>query len=150
MDWKKASLAFVVVLVLANVTGFLVHGMLLQPDYRSMPQLQRSLEEQQAHMPFMLFGSVVYSLAFVWIFARGVEAKPWLEQGVRYGVAVWMISSIPTYLTYYTVQPWPENLVMKQIGFDLVSVVLLGVVAAAIYRKDAATEPLVKTAAAGK
>ena len=26
--------------------------------------------------------------AFTWIYARGVENKPWLGQGLRFGVAV--------------------------------------------------------------
>jgi hypothetical protein len=38
--------------------------------------------------------------AFVWICARGVEAKPWLAQGVRFGVAVALLTIVPTYMIY--------------------------------------------------
>ncbi len=34
--------------------------------------------------PLMILAHVILSGAFVWIYARGAEAKPWLLQGVRF------------------------------------------------------------------
>jgi len=135
MNWKSFALAFVVVLVLNAVSSFLIHAMLLRGDYAKFPNLLRTQDDANAHFPYMLLNFLVFSLALVWMYAHGVEAKPWLGQGLRFGLAVWGLTSLPWYLTYYAVQPWPGSVVVKQIGYELVQKVLLGLAAAALYRK---------------
>ncbi len=133
---KKLVLSFVVVFVLCSLMNFLIHGVLLQPYYMQSPQLLRPEADAQAHMPFMLLSFLTFSLAFVWIYARGVETKPWVGQGFRYGLAVWLIASVARYLTYFAVQPWSGAVVGMQIGFELVMTLLLGLTVAAIYRRS--------------
>lgn len=135
MNWKKFVLTVVVVLVVNAVAGFVIHGVLLNADYAQFPNLLRTQEDANAHFPFMLLNFLFFSLGFVWIYAHGVEDKPWLGQGIRFGLAVWLITSLSTFLTYYAVQPWPGSTVAKQIGYELVMMLMLGVVAAALYRK---------------
>jgi hypothetical protein len=67
------------------------------------------------------------------------EDKPWLAQGVRYGVAVALLAPVPVYLIYYAVQPWPGNIVAQQIIGDGLLVIVLGIVVAAL-NKPAATD----------
>ena len=81
---------------------------------------------------------VMLSGAFVWIYARGVEAKPWMAQGVRFGVAVALLTTVPTYLIYFVVQPMPGGVVIKQIIFDSVLTVILGMIVAWLYRDKSA------------
>jgi hypothetical protein len=83
----------------------------------------------------MIVANVLFSLALAWIYAQGVNDRPWLGQGIRFGAGLWLLTAVPGYLTYYAVQPWPEAVICKSIGFDLVRLLVLGVVAAAIYRK---------------
>ena len=132
---KKQILAWAAVVVLCFVANFLIHGVLLQPYYSQTPQLLRPERDAQAHMPFMLLGFVIFSAAFVWIYARGIEAKPWFGQGLRYGFAVWLIASVSRYLIYFAIQPWGGGVVAMQIGLELFMMLLLGVTAAAICRK---------------
>jgi len=134
---KKQLLAFVVVFVLCSVTNFLIHAVLLQPYYQQTPQLLRAPDDASAHMPFMLLSFLIFSVAFVWIYARGVEAKPWVGQGLRYGLAMWLIASVARYLTYFAVEPWSGAVVAMQIGFELAMMLLLGLVVAGIYRRPA-------------
>jgi hypothetical protein len=82
----------------------------------------------------MVIAHVFLSGALVWIYSRGVEAKPWLAQGVRFGLAVAFLTVIPTYLIYYVVQPMPGETVVKQLIFDGALTVLLGVIVAFLYR----------------
>lgn len=120
--------------VASNLLGFVIHGVLLADDYRSVPQLIRPPE--QAQPIYMLLGFAFFALAFVWIYARGVEDKPWPGQGARFGIAVWMLFSLPVYLIYYfAVQPWPSRIVMKQIALEFFSMLLLGILTAAVYRR---------------
>jgi hypothetical protein len=78
--------------------------------------------------------SSFFSLGFVWIYAQGVNAKPWLGQGVRFGLAVWVITSLAEYTVSYAVQPWTASVVLTQIGCELVMNLIAGVIVAAIYR----------------
>jgi len=76
--------------------------------------------------------------AFVWIFSRGVEARPWVAQGLRFGLAVAFLTVIPTYIIYYVVQPMPGGTVVKQLVFDGILMLLLGVIVAFLYRRGPA------------
>lgn len=42
------------------------------------------------------------------------------------------------YMIYYVVQPMPGSLVAKQIEFDAVLVIVLGLIATFVYRRPAA------------
>ncbi|MFQ5694736.1 MAG: hypothetical protein ACE5HB_01975 [Terriglobia bacterium] len=135
MNWKKFAPAFAVAFVINATGGFVIHGRLLQSDYAQYPNLLRAQEDAQAYFPYMLLSLLFFSLGFVWIYAQGVEQKPWLGQGIRFGLAVWVITSLAWFLTYYAIQPWSGSVVARQIGYELVEKLLLGVCVAALYRK---------------
>jgi hypothetical protein len=86
----------------------------------------------------MILAHVIMSGALIWIYARGAEAKPWMAQGVRFGVAIALLTAVSTYLIYFVVQPMPGDVVIKQILFEGVLMVILGTIVAWAYR-DAAT-----------
>lgn len=134
---KRAILAFVVSLVVYTMSNFVIHAVILQPFYQRTPQLLRPPQDGAAHTPFLLLGFVFFTLAFVWIYAQGVEAKGWLGQGLRYGLAVWLIATVSRYLIYYAIQPWPATVVAAQIGLELIATLLVSVILAALYRKPA-------------
>ena len=89
----------------------------------------------------MILAHVILSGAFVWIYARGAEAKPWMAQGLRFGIAVALLTSVPTYMIYFVVQPMPGNVVVKQIIFDSALMIILGTIAAWLYRDTAKPAP---------
>jgi hypothetical protein len=82
----------------------------------------------------MILAHVMLSGAFVWIYAKGVEARDWFPQGIRYGIAVALLTVVPTYLIYFVVQPTPQALMIKQIVFDGILLIVLGVIVAFMYR----------------
>jgi hypothetical protein len=127
---KKFLISVVVVFVLSMGLGFLVHGLLLNQAYTQLQGLFRTPQDAQAYFPFMLLAHVFIAFGFVWIYQRGKEDKPFLAQGLRFGLAVAVLSTIPMYLIYYAVQPMPAAVVYKQIVFDTLSVLLMGVVVA--------------------
>jgi hypothetical protein len=111
-----------------------VHGVLLSADYMQLTSLFRTEVDAQKYFPLMVLAHVILAGAFVWIYARGVEAKPWLAQGVRFGIAVALLTIVPSYLIYFVVQPMPASVVMKQIVFDGILLVILGIIVAWLYR----------------
>ena len=131
---KKLITAWIVIFVAWLMGSFVIHGVLLRPDYMQLTGLFRSDGDQQKYFPFMILAHVILSGAFVWIYARGAEAKPWMAQGLRFGIAVALLTSVPTYMIYYVVQPMPGNVVIKQIIFDSALMIILGTIAAWLYR----------------
>ena len=131
---KKFFVAWLVLFVAWFLGSFLVHGTLLRSDYMQLTTLFRTEAESQPYFPLMILAHLMLSGAFVWIYARGVESKPWLGQGVRFGIAVAFLTTIPTYTIYYVVQPMPAHVVLKQIIFDGALMVILGVIVAWLYR----------------
>ena len=126
----KFVISAIVVAAMSLALGFVVHGWLLAPEYRALGPLFRPENDQMAFFGFMIAAHVLIGVGFTWIYRMGREAKPFLGQGVRFGVAVAVLSVIPMYLIYYAVQPIPGNVVAKQIVFGTIAVVLMGIVCA--------------------
>jgi hypothetical protein len=125
---KKFWLSSLALFVASMASDFVLHGLLLHGDYARLPNLMRTEADSQQHFPLMLLAHVLIALAFVWIYQRGREDKPWLGQGLRFGLAVACLAVVPGYLIYYVVQPLPGLLVVKQVAFDLIRTAGLGVV----------------------
>ena len=134
---KRFLIAWLVLFIAWFLGSFVVHDVLLHADYAAMPNLMRPQAEMQSYFAYMILAHVIISGAFVWIYARGVEAKPWFGQGIRYGIAIVCLVTIPLYLIYYIVQPIPGATVVKQIIFDGILVLVLGAIVAFMYRKPA-------------
>ncbi len=134
---KKFFTAWVAVFVAWMAGDFLIHGPLLQSDYLLLAKLYRTPADSQQHFPWMLFAHVLMAGAFTWIYARGNEPKPWVAQGVRYGIAVALLATVPIYLIYYAVQPLTGELVTKQIIFSSMLMIVLGILVAWFYRDPA-------------
>jgi len=134
---KKFFIAWVAIFVAWMAGSFVVHGMLLHDDYAKLSGLFRPEAEAQSYFPLMVLAHIILAGAFVWIYSRGVEAAPWLPQGIRFGIAVALLTVIPTYLIYYVVQPMPGAVVAKQIVFDGILMLILGAITAFIYRPPA-------------
>jgi len=136
---KRFFIAWIVLFVAWMAGSFVVHGALLHDDYTKLSGLFRPEADSQKYFPLMILAHAILAGAFAWIYSRGVEAKPWLPQGIRFGLAIAALTIVPTYIIYYVVQPMPGTLVVKQIVFDGILILILAVIAAFIYRQPAQT-----------
>jgi hypothetical protein len=134
---KKFLISTAAVFVVWTLGGFLVHGLWLTPTYETLGNMMRPVEEQEALFHFMLIAHVLMASAFVWIYQRGNEDKPWVQQGLRFGIAVAILAPIPTFMIYYTVQQIPGMLAVQQSIGDSVVLIVVGLVAAFLNRKTA-------------
>ena len=131
---KKFLVSVVVIFVLSMGLGFLVHGVLLNQAYTQLQNLFRTPQDAEAYFPFMLLAHVLIAFGFVWIYQRAKEDKPFLAQGICFGMAVAVLTTIPMYLIYFAVQPMPAGLVFKQIVLDTLSMLLMGITVAWLNR----------------
>lgn len=128
---KKFIISSLVMGVASLMVGFVVHALLLKSSYAQLPNLYRSDAQSEAHFAYMLLAHLLIGIGLTWIYRRGHEAgKSVLSQGARFGAAIAVVSTIPTFLIYFAVQPVPSDLVAQQIVFDSIGMVLLGVIVA--------------------
>jgi len=129
---KRFWLSFVVLFVVSMLLDFAIHGWHLHSAYQALPALYRSDADGMHYFGWMLLAHALIAYAFVWIYLRGREDKPWLGQGLRFGFVVAVLTQVPTYLIYYAVQPMPGLLVAHQIFLGTIACLIEGVVVAAV------------------
>jgi hypothetical protein len=132
---KRFFIAWIALFVVWMAGSVVIHGMLLRADYLALPNLFRPEAEGEKYFPLMILAHVILSGAFAWIYSRGVEPLPWVGQGMRFGFAVALLTVVPTYLIYYVVQPMPLGTALRQMLFDGILMIVLGLVAAFVYRQ---------------
>jgi len=142
---KKFLISWLVVFVVWFVGSFLVHVLMLGETYAGLTNMMRPEAEAQELFHFMFLAHVLMAGAFVWIYQRGNEDKPWMEQGLRYGIAIALLAPIPTFMIYYVVQQTPGMLAVKQSIGDSVVVIVVALVVAFLNKAPAAAAPTTPT-----
>lgn len=135
---KKFFIAWFLIFVAWMLGSFVVHGVLLNGDYMQLTNLFRPEADAQQLFGWMILAHIILAGAFVWIYVQGAQSKPWLPQCIRFGVAVALLTIVPSYMIYYVVQPMPGVLVVKQMLFDGILLIILGLIVAALYRQPIA------------
>lgn len=132
----KQFLISVLVMFLATmVVGFFVHVSLLGPDYAALPNLYRSEEDSANYFQYMLLAHVLMGIGLTWVYRMGRDDSAWIGQGLRFGAALIVLITIPIYMIFYAVQPMPAVLAAKQILFESVGMLLIGMLAAYTNRR---------------
>jgi uncharacterized BrkB/YihY/UPF0761 family membrane protein len=132
---RQFAISVVVLFVLSMALGFAVHGAMLSEEYAKLvPNVFRTPKDSEAHFIYMILAHVLMAFGLTWIYRQGRDNRPWPGQGARFGLAVAVLMTIPNYLIYYAVQPLPGELVVKQIVFDTIAVVIMGIATAALNR----------------
>jgi hypothetical protein len=136
MNMKRFLLGSVGSFVGMMLMGFLLHANLLQASYLAAPAgLLRAPSDER--FPFIMGGYLLFAIAATWIYAYGVERKAWLGQGIRYGIALWVLGSLSPSMVMYAIQPWPADLAMKTTAADLAIALVGGLIIAAVYKESA-------------
>ena len=130
---RKCIISAVVMFVMAWGLSFVVHGLLLGPDYYAT-QGMRPPEEAQKIIYWLILAQAIFGVAFAWVYMQGKSDRPWVAQGVRFGIAMACLTVIPTYLIYHVVTPIAFIVAIKQIALDTIRLLLMGVVLAWINR----------------
>jgi hypothetical protein len=133
MNKLRLILTIVVIFVLANFSGFFIHAIWLKQDY--MPIAQHYRPEGQEKMLFIVLAYLSFAIGSVLVYGRGVEDKAALGQGVRFGLLMFLILTVPSFFIAYAVQPVPAVLMSKQVLAEFADKILLGIVTAFLYGK---------------
>jgi len=133
MHINRLVLSIAVVFILTTIFQNVIHALLLHGDYAAVPQVFKSPVE--VDVTLILLANLSFAVASVWIYSHGVGDLPWLGQGIRFGIAIWLITSLPMFVTGYATEPLPESLLWRQLGYEFVGKIVTGIVIAAMVRK---------------
>lgn len=142
---KTFWIGFVVVFVVAQIIGFLVHGLWLQGTYQALAAVFRPEAEISSMMWLMMAGSVVTLFLFCLIFTKGYEGKG-IGEGIRYGLLIGLFMSVPMALDQFVVYPITAELAAIWFITGVINFMILGAVFAAIYKPAASTTVTTATA----
>jgi hypothetical protein len=139
MDMKKTVGAVVGAFVLLVAARYLIHEVWLKPDYMTLTDIMRNEAAIMHRMWILQLGNFSFALAAVLIYMRGVEAKSWVGQGIRFGILLAMASVLPQSMIEYSVYQVPHMLGVKwAIGEGAVTVLMALLIAAICQPKDSA------------
>ncbi len=129
---KKFVLAVAAVFVVHEVLGFIIHQVLLTPYYQETYSLWRMPEEINLGLIYLV--ALVWSLLFTYIFTKGYEGKGPME-GIRYGLLVGLLISVPAAFATYAVQPITLSLALAWFVYGTIQIVACGLAAALVYER---------------
>jgi hypothetical protein len=133
---KKIMTASAVVFVLFLIMDFVLHGILLKDLYVETAALWRS-HEAFRHFAWILWVVDAFmAFLLVWLFAKGWEAgKTWLGQGVRFGLVLGLLFSLPMGFSMYAMMPIPFSLALGWFSGGLAELVIASIAAAWVFRR---------------
>ena len=131
MNWKKFLIAFVVIYLTGMILGYIVHEMILGATYQALSDIWRPDMERLMWVQFIT--AAFFCFFFIYIFVRGYQGRGIME-GVRFGLIIWAFMSIPVIYNQYMVYPLPYSLILQWLFYDLIMMVILGLLVSIIYK----------------
>ena len=131
---KKVWITFIVVFIVYFLLGWLVNEVLLASTYQLLPaDMMRPPDAIMSNLWIIAVSHLFYAFFFTFIFSKGFENKGWME-GVRFGLYVGLMVSVPMAYIAYATQPIPYSLAFQWFIYGTLSNVIIGVVAALVYK----------------
>jgi hypothetical protein len=126
MTTKRIVLATLAAFVVAQFLAGLIHGFILAADYapyegtllRGGADAWQSVFLPVAHLSFIV--------GLMWVYTHAPMKGSTARQGVFLGLLAWMMGQVPLWLIWYAEQPWPDSLIVKQLGLELISSIVIG------------------------
>jgi len=131
MNKKRWLVASVGVYVAFMILGYIIDGIILKGQYQATAALWRPAAEMKTWISWIT--TAIFSLLFVYIFIKGYEGKGILE-GVRYGLWIGLLITIPTSYSLYAAMPIPYSLAFWWWVLGTIEIIICGVVAAWLYK----------------
>ena len=137
MKNKTFWIGFVVVFVVLQALGFVVHVVMMDDTYKALGAVFRPEAEMQDRMWMMIASAALSLLMFCYIFTKGYEGKG-IAEGARYGGMIALLMAGVMSVDQHVIYPVPGDVAVIWFVSGAVSLVVGGAVFAAIYKPDTA------------
>jgi hypothetical protein len=149
MTYARAAATVFAAFLVSNVFAIAIHGFILAADYEPYRgTLLRSFESGPGWQSLLLpVAHLCFISGLVWIYGRLSLDGSQTARGLKLGLIGWLVGQAPLFLIWYAEQPWPDTLIVKQLGLELLSSLVIGLTIAFVSRLPAkAPAPHVATA----
>ena len=135
MKNKTLWIGFVVVFIVMQGIGFVVHTISMADTYASLGSVMRAENEMNDMMWMMMLSGVIMIFMFCYIFTKGYEGLGIME-GVRYGLMVGIMMSGAMAIDPHVIFPLPSDVAVVWLLTGVGTLMLGGAGFAAIYKPD--------------
>lgn len=126
MNIQKLLIGTVVSTVFLFLVDWLWYGMIMM-DKMTMPADARD----QPDFMWLILSYIIFSLAFVYIYMKGVGGDTKLNEGLKYGIWIALLVSVAMgFLWHALTSATPLSERIMEMGYGLVKYILLGIVVA--------------------
>jgi hypothetical protein len=139
MTYARTAATVFAAFLLSNVFAIVIHGFILAADYEPYRgTLLRSFETGPGWQSLLLpVAHLCFISGLVWIYGRLSLDGSQTARGLKLGFIGWLIGQVPLFLLWYAEQPWPDTLIVKQLGLELLSSLAIGLTIALVSRLPA-------------
>jgi hypothetical protein len=129
MTFARAVVTTFAAFIVSQILAIAIHGFVLAGDYA--PYYGRLLRDEAGWQALLLpVAHLCFICGLVWVYSRVPLAGSAAARGLKIGAVGWMMGQAPLWLLWYAEQPWPGDLVVKQLGLELLSSLAIGVTVA--------------------
>jgi hypothetical protein len=125
MTTKRIVLSGFAAFMVSEVLAVLVHGFILAADYEPYDGTLLRAGADAWQFIFLPVAHLSFICGLIWVYTRISLKGSAARQAVSLGFLAWLMGQVPLWLIWYAEQPWPGSLVVKQLGLELVSSILI-------------------------
>ena len=125
--------------LVTQILAIAIHGFILAADYEPYRgTLLRDFANGPGWQSLLLPVSHLCLISgLVWIYGRLSLEGSQTARGLKLGMIAWLVGQAPLWLLWYAEQPWPDSLVVKQLGLELIASLVIGLTIAFVSRLPA-------------
>jgi hypothetical protein len=143
MTRARTVTTILVAFLVAQVFAVVIHGVILSADYEPFEGTLLRASGTGTPPWQMVFLPVVHLALIaplVWVYGRLRLGGSTTVRGLKLGVLGWAMGQLPVWLLWFAQQPWPGDLVLKQLGWEMLASLAIGITIAAVARLPAPAE----------
>jgi hypothetical protein len=139
MSHARGAVTVLAAFLLSNLFAVAIHGFLLAADYEPYSgTLLRDFAGGPGWPGLLLpVAHLCFVSVLVWIYSRLSLDGSQTTRGLKLGLIAWLVGQVPLWLIWYAEQPWPDSLIVKQLGLELISSLAIGLTIASVSRLPA-------------
>ena len=135
MKKKTFWIGLIVVFIVMQALGYVIHEVLMGDTYEKLASIFRPEAEMMDMMWMMMVSGAVMMFMFCYIFTRGYEGKGIME-GVRFGFLIGLLMAGPMAIDPHVIYPVPADVATIWLISSVMSLIIAGAVFASIYKPD--------------
>ncbi len=132
LNLKQWLIATGAVFIVLSILAFLVNRAVLVNWYPE--QTLQKPENLMMLRVWMYLSRLLFSAIFVYLFSLGYEGKPGIGQGLRYGLWVGLLMSLPGVFSSMVVTTSPVDFLVVGGAVRVIEILIAGVVVGLIYK----------------